>query len=101
MVVVGIKALSNNVDYHLVMTGPDPFYLEPVIMSSNIPQTISLPANQTRETTPYFAVYKWYNWQHKDFRVSVDVSAGEVYANLGSIGEASYQDNGISGIPLD
>lgn len=31
----------------------------------------------------------------------MDASEGDVYAYLGSIGEQSYQDNGISGIPLN
>ena len=49
---------------------------------------------------PVVKVYKWFNWQHVDFKLNVKITQGSAEFFLNAIGETSYEENAVSGIPL-
>ena len=48
----------------------------------------------------YLQVYKWYNWEHVDFKCNVKLTEGAADFFLNKIGETNFEENAISGLPL-
>ena len=102
VVVVGVRARHNGASaYSLVLKGPDPSYYDMHTLMTNDFAQVEVRADPQRSTeNPYLKVYKWYNWQHVDFKVNVKVTAGAADFFLNKIGETNYEENAISGLPL-
>lgn len=45
--------------------------------------------------------FKWFNWGFKDFRINLDVSAGQILAYMNFVGEENFQNNGYLAIPMN
>ena len=103
VVVVGVKARFNGASaYSLVLKGPNPSFYDIHTLLTNDYRQVDVPANPNRsETRPYFQVYKWYNWQHVDFKLNVKLTSGAADFFLNKIGETNFEENAISGIPLN
>jgi hypothetical protein len=67
---VGVKALTNNVSYSLVMLGPE---LQATPFTALVTGTQYLRNLSTGNFTQYF---RWFNWGFRDFRINIDVSQG-------------------------
>ena len=102
VVVVGVKARFNGASaYSLVLKGPDPSYYDIHTLATNDYRQVDVPADASRsKANPYIQVYKWYNWQHVDFKLNVKLTQGAADFYLNKIGETNYEENAISGIPL-
>lgn len=67
---VGVKALTPNVSYTLMMTGPIP---QQIIMT-NLTTGAQIVDSLQNKPGQNFNYYKWYNWGGTDFRLEVDVN---------------------------
>ena len=60
-------------------------------MNSNVAKTITIREDKKRsEDLPFAMTFKWYNWEHADFRLKLDVYQGEVEFYLNRLGETNY-----------
>ena len=102
VVVVGVKAQYNGASsYSLVLRGPNPsFYDIHTLMTDDYRQVTVDADTRRNKLKPYFQVYKWYNWQHVDFKLNVKLTSGAADFYLNKIGETDHEENAISGIPL-
>ena len=91
--VVGVKAVTDNVDFTLVMLGPNKLATPILNLVTATQYTKTLyPGNNTH----YF---RWFNWGFRDFRVNLDVSKGTVQGYLNFVGEELFQNNGFLAMP--
>lgn len=94
MFIVGVKALTDNASYSLIMTGPKRFNVTIFDLNTTTIQTRTFYNNSL---TPH--VYKWFNWGHRDFRVQVDGLVGNVYMFVNSMDEETYTNNAFLALP--
>ena len=90
--VIGVKALTENVNYSLMMTGPSRYQVSYQYLNSTW-QTISytptvtkgvvLPPNQVH-------VYKWYNWGGRNQRLNIGITAGSVQIYYNTYSESFF-----------
>lgn len=96
--VVGVRALSPDTAYTLMMTGPT----QPVISIQNLTagQLVQkgLVGTNVNNRTNYF---KWFNWGQKDFRINIEVSSGNVSVFLNYVGEEVFLTNGFQALPIN
>lgn len=69
--VVGVKAITPNVSFTLIMTGPSRTAITITNLTAGQQITRGLQGNAINNRTNYF---KWYNWGQKDFRINIDVT---------------------------
>jgi len=70
-------------------------------MTSNNEVEFKLPEDASRGgREPYFAILKWYNWGAKDFNIYMAARSDSAYFFLNTMGELSFLDNAVTGIPL-
>ena len=71
--VIGVKALTSNANYSLMMTGPSRYQVNYQYLNStwqivtytpSVTKGVVLPANQVH-------VYKWYNWGGRNFKLNI------------------------------
>jgi hypothetical protein len=84
---VGVKALTPNANYTLVMNGPVRLSADFFTLVNGVQQQKQFSYNNR---THY---YKWFNWGGKDLRINVDVTKGNVSAYLNFFSELDYQSN--------
>ena len=53
------------------------------------------------ETNPDIQVFKWYNWEHGNFALETKALEGRANFYLNFVGETSFQENAITGIPIN
>ena len=93
--VVAVKAVTNNATFTLMMAGPQKFEQNYTTMTSSFWYPRQLTAlNSTH-------IYKWFNWQHRDFKISVDVIDGNITAYYNVISERNYSNNGYLSVPIN
>ena len=46
-------------------------------------------------------VYKWFNWQNRDFKVSIDIIDGNLTAYFNWQSERSFNNNGYLAVPIN
>lgn len=46
-------------------------------------------------------MFKWFNWEHGNFEVSIRALEGRANFYLNYVGETSYEENALSGIPIN
>ena len=91
VVVVGVRARTVGVAYSLTVRGDRHFSYEMTDIVSNVAQIVKLEQTKSRSNTaPYVQIFKWYNWQHLDFRLKVDAFHGSAAFYLGRIGETTF-----------
>ena len=102
VVVVGVRARFNGASaYSLMLKGPEKSYYDMHTLFTNDYEQVELPTDASRDKhSPYLKVYKWYNWQHGDFKLNVKLTKGAADFYLNKIGETNYEENAITGIPL-
>ena len=109
VVVIGIKARYNGASaYSLVLKGPNPTFYEIEDMATDVYKEVRFAADESRsESNPHWHIFKWYNWYHEDFELSVkmqetrnNLRRGKGNFFLNAIGETYYEENAISGIPI-
>src|SRR5438105_10609343 len=96
---VGVKALTDNATYSLMMSGPyrytvQLFDLNTTLMHTKTFTNTTLATNNTH-------VYKFFNWGHRDFRVQVDGLSGSVYMFYSYMDEETFTNNAFLGLPLN
>lgn len=96
--VVGVKALTDNANYTLMMTGPSRYEVNYTNLSSSWVQKTFPVGNSDRNN---FHVYKWFNWGHRDFRVTIDINDGAIQGYVNTYSERSFQQNGYLAIPIN
>lgn len=99
--VVGVKALTSNASYSLMMSGPTRYKTELLDLNTTTPvvknftnTSVALSANNTH-------VFKWFNWGHRDFRVQVDGLSGSVYMFFNQMDEETFSNNGFLAVPVN
>lgn len=99
--VVGVKALTANASYSLMMSGPTRYKTELIDLNTttmvikNFTNTsVALSANNTH-------VFKWFNWGHRDFRVQVDGLSGSIYMFFNQMDEETFSNNGFLAVPVN
>ena len=56
------------------------------------PQAKTIPRDENRhEENPVSHVYKWYNWEHGNFRLRARAMSGRVYFYLNFVGEYNFE----------
>jgi hypothetical protein len=101
VVIVGVKALNNNVTFQLMMSGPTKYMVSSFVeLTSTVSKNMTFLASTLRGTnnTHYF---KFSNWGYKDFKVQIAVASGGpllVYYNYYS--ENQFTDNAYLAVPL-
>ena len=76
VVVIGVKArFSGASAYSLVLKGPDKTFYDMTTLSTNDYQQVDIARDPTRsKKKPVVKVYKWFNWQHVDFKLNVKIT---------------------------
>ena len=102
VVVIGVKARQNGAAaFSLVMKGPNPSYYDMFTVETNDYEQVEVKKDSKRnKDNPYWRVFKWYNWEHTDFKLDLKITKGEAEFFLNAIGETTYEENVISGLPL-
>jgi len=109
VVVVGVKARFNGASaYSVTLRGPNPSFYDFETMLTDQEKRITVPENPLRsKDNPEWFVFKWYNWNHEDFEFGCkmyqarnNVRKGAADFFLNAIGETSFEENAISGLPL-
>lgn len=100
--VVGVKALTDNAQYSLLMLGPSKYQLNYTLANSTW-QAGYFPYSGKSSVAPTSLVkyYKWYNWGGRNFKLNVGVTQGSVQVFLNTYSEMQYQSNGYLSIPLN
>ena len=95
MYVVAVKAVTDNATFTLMMAGPQKFEQNYTTITSSVwyPRQLT-PQNSTH-------IYKWFNWQHRDFRISIDVIDGNITAYYNLISERYFSSNGYLSVPIN
>lgn len=73
--VVGVKALTDNANFTLVMIGPNKLEVPFTALTPGVQYVRTLPGTSAPaiQNIQYF---RWFNWGFKDFRINLDVSLG-------------------------
>ena len=58
----------------------------------------TFPVGNTPATN--YQTFKWYNWGHRDFKVSISITTGAIQAYMNSINEMTFDNNGYLSIPF-
>lgn len=97
--VVGVKAMTPNVKYTLMMTGPTRLeYNYTTLTTKWVQKSFTMKEINAGANT---AVYRWYNWGQKDFKIGVDVTDGAVNAYMNFYSEKDFRKNGYLAIPIN
>ena len=71
-------------------------------MSTVSTQIVEVPADSQRSpNNPLIKVFKWYNWEHANFKLEVKALTGFVKVYMNHIGENSYLENAYSVIGMN
>jgi hypothetical protein len=91
---IGVKALTDNVAYSLLLTGPQRYEVNYTAMTPNVwyPRQLSL------QNSSHF--YRFMNWGHRDFKVSVDIIEGNITVHLNAYSDRNFSNNVYHAIPL-
>jgi hypothetical protein len=95
--VVGVKALTDNANYSLLMSGPTPFAYDYAMLTTAW-RTSSFPRDNTAQNN--YQLFRWFNWGHRDFKISIDVVDGQVSAFMNTYSERTFRTNGYLAIPV-
>jgi hypothetical protein len=95
--IVGVKALTDNTSYSLVMSGPSRynvtfFDLNTTVIQQRTFLNTTLATNNTH-------VYKYFDWGHRDFRIQIDGLVGTVYMFFNYMDEETYTNDGFLAVP--
>ena len=105
VVVVGVQALQDEeAEFSLYMNGPNNMQYEITDMAKISSQTVIVPVDIERSienNNPLIKVFKWYNWEHANFKIDVKVQSGSARVYLNHISETSYLENAYSVIGLN
>ena len=72
MVVIGVIAYTEEVDYSLTIKGPYNPQFNTTDLTTSKPNTFDIPYDATRsEDNPLILVYRWFNWYSNDFSLAV------------------------------
>ena len=93
--VVGVKALTDNARYSLLLTGPQRYELNYTAMTPNV--------WYPRQLTPQNAshLYRFMNWGHRDFKVSVDIIEGNITVHLNAYSDRNFSTSAYISIPIN
>lgn len=69
MIVVGVVAYSDDVNYSLTVSGPQVASFNFTDVVTNNAHIYDLPLNKSRTSETY--IYRWFNWAALDFTLSV------------------------------
>lgn len=96
--VVGVKAMTNNANFTLIMSGPNRFQMDYTPLPVGVWLSRTFPVGNTPATN--YQTFKWYNWGHRDFKVSISITTGAIQAYMNSINEMTFDNNGYLSIPF-
>lgn len=72
--VVGVKAMTSDVKYTLVMVGPNKIDAQMTSMQTGLQYVRTLPG--TLQPTQNVHYFRWFNWGFRDFRLNIEVQQG-------------------------
>lgn len=79
VIVVGIKALTDNANYQLMISGSQAYRIQPFFeLLDSVTQTKTFYDINSRGTNNTH-MFKFYNWGGKDFKIQIDVTEGYAY----------------------
>lgn len=93
--VVGVKALTDNAQYSLMMTGPQRYEVNYTAMTPNV----WYPRELTIKNSSH--VYRFMNWGHRDFKISIDIISENITAHLNIYSDRNFSNNGYLAIPIN
>jgi hypothetical protein len=100
--VVGVKALSDNASFSLIMTGPNRYKVNFTDLQTGVPITRTfknISNNSAVLGSINLETYKWFNWGHKDFRLQIDSNEGFIYVFFNFMSEENYLNNAYLAVP--
>lgn len=97
--IVGVRALTDNTSYSLVMSGPTRYSMQ--FFDLNTTSVIQKTFYNTTLATNNTHVYKWFDWGSRDFRIQVDGLAGNVYMFFNYFSEEGYTNDGFLAVPYN
>ena len=103
LVVVGVKAVSEKeAVFTLFYTGPEKYNHTVQEITSHDKVTIPVRGdNTTTKENPKHLVFKWYNWGHTNFRISLRTIGGSFKIYMNSLSETQYEKNIITAIGMN
>ena len=96
--VVGVKALTDNAQYTLFMTGPSRYEMNYTVLQNAWVSRSFAVGNNDRNN---FHLYRWFNWGQRDFKINVDIIEGAVQVYMNSYSERSFIGSGFTQIPIN
>lgn len=92
---MGVKALTDNATFSLLLAGPQRFEVNYTSMTPNV----QYPRQLTPQNSSH--VYRFMNWGHRDFKISVDITDGNVTAHLNAYSDRNFTNNAYMAIPIN
>mmetsp|Transcript_45464 Transcript_45464/g.60325 ORF Transcript_45464/g.60325 Transcript_45464/m.60325 type:complete len:166 (+) Transcript_45464:2507-3004(+) len=93
LVVVGVQALSDEEGvFTLFYNGPNKFDYEIKEITAHDKLTIPVKGeSNVNAANPKRMVFKWYNWGHTNFRISLRTIGGSFRIYMNSLSETQYE----------
>lgn len=96
--VVGVKALTNNASYSLIMNGPTRYKTDFIDLNTTTAIVKNFSNTNIVNNTH---VYKWFNWGHRDFKVQLEGLTGSVYMFFNQMDEETFSNDGFLAVPIN